>query len=113
MFNNYIDNIFETSSKYLNEILSKKELSQLVKDLSDKKRALLLSQIGADCNFFDNPIPSIMTGVGNLIHPLDSNISNYLKGQKVLIYKPSFSISVEIPYFCAAFDKRAISKPIA
>ena len=91
-------------------------LNLIKKDLSDKKRALLLSQIGADCSFFDNPIPSIMTGVGNLIHPLDSNISNYLKGQKVLIYKPSFSISTANAYRelnkSAFIDKSQTSKKV-
>lgn len=73
-------------------------LSIIKKDISDKKLHHLLSKIGADCSFFHNPVPSVMTGIGDMIQPLNSTISERLKGQKVLIYKPSFSISTKNAY---------------
>lgn len=73
-------------------------LSLIEKNISEKTLNNLLSKIGADCTFFQNPIPSMMTGIGEIIEPLHSNISQKLKGQKVLIYKPSFSISTANAY---------------
>lgn len=73
-------------------------LSMLKQKMSDEKMNHLLSQIGADCCFFQNPIPSMMTGIGELIQPLDSTISSKLKGRKVLIFKPSFPISTADAY---------------
>ena len=73
-------------------------LSLIKKDISEKKLYRVLSQIGADCCFFHNPIPSIMTGIGDCIKPLDSTVCERLKGQKVLIYKPYFSISTSNAY---------------
>lgn len=73
-------------------------LSLIDKNIPHEKLNLLFSKIGADCSFFNKPIPSIMTGIGDCIQPLDSNIHEKLKGQKVLIYKPNFSISTASAY---------------
>jgi 4-diphosphocytidyl-2-C-methyl-D-erythritol kinase len=73
-------------------------LSLIEKNISDKTLNYILSQIGADCTFFKNPVPSMMSGIGEIIEPLDSSICQRLKGQKVLIYKPSFSISTANAY---------------
>lgn len=58
----------------------------------------MLSQIGADCSFFQNPVSSMMTGKGEVIEPLKPSISDKLKGQKILIFKPSFNISTAVAY---------------
>ena len=73
-------------------------LSLIEKNIPEKKLYRILSQIGADCCFFHNPIPSIMTGIGDCIEPFNSTICERLKGQKVLIFKPDFSISTANAY---------------
>jgi 4-diphosphocytidyl-2-C-methyl-D-erythritol kinase len=39
-------------------------LSLIEKNISDKTLNYILSQIGADCTFFKNPVPSMMSGIG-------------------------------------------------
>lgn len=73
-------------------------LGLIGKSLSSENLNFLLSQIGADCSFFKNPVPSMMTGIGEIIHPLEPSISNKLTGQKILIFKPSFNIATMAAY---------------
>lgn len=73
-------------------------LSLIEKNIPKTKLNQILSKIGADCCFFQNPVPSIMTGIGDIIEPLDLSASEHLKEYKVLIYKPSFSISTADAY---------------
>ena len=73
-------------------------LDLIGENLPSENLNALLSQIGADCSFFQNPVSSIMTGKGEIIDPLEPSISGKLKGQKILIFKPSFNISTAAAY---------------
>lgn len=73
-------------------------LDLIGENLPSENLNALLSQIGADCSFFQNPVSSMMTGKGEIIDPLEPSISDKLKGQKILIFKPSFNISTAAAY---------------
>lgn len=51
-------------------------------------------RIGADCPFFIDNIPSLATGTGNQLQPVDINLQDY----KIVIVKPSFGVNTAQAY---------------
>lgn len=61
------------------------------------------AQLGADCAFFINPIPSYATGVGEKLVPIDLNLSAY----RIEVIKPDVCVSTR-----AAFNGITPCKPL-
>jgi 4-diphosphocytidyl-2-C-methyl-D-erythritol kinase len=75
-----------TVLKLLNEIF---ELG-----LSYEQLAEFAVKIGADCKFFLNPRPMYATGIGDILEPVDLDLSEF----NIVIVKPGFNISTRRAY---------------
>ena len=49
----------------------------------------MAAQLGADCPFFIDNTPSLASGIGELLNPIDLDISNY----HLLVVKPDIFVS--------------------
>ncbi|MGZ0655099.1 4-(cytidine 5'-diphospho)-2-C-methyl-D-erythritol kinase [Coraliomargarita sp. W4R72] len=68
---------------------------------SPMARATLLdlaASLGSDCPFFIDSKPSIMTGRGEVLEPLPADVARQLHGQRVVLFKPDFSINTAWAY---------------
>jgi len=81
--------------KMLNEMFN---LKMSIKDMQS-----FASKLGADCPFFINPQPSYATGIGEILTPIDINLSKY----KIAIVKPPVMISTK-----EAFSNIIVKQPI-
>ena len=72
--------------------------------LADSKIQEIVSKIGSDCSFFVNPVPSLMTGRGEVIEPLDSSLIKRIRGRALMIFKPEYSISTQEAYSALVDD---------
>lgn len=59
--------------------------------MSIKEMQETATELGADCPFFINPTPSFATGIGEILTPIDLNLSQY----KIAIVKPPIMISTK------------------
>lgn len=59
--------------------------------MSIKEMQETATELGADCPFFINPTPSFATGIGEILTPIDLNLSKY----KIAIVKPPIMISTK------------------
>jgi 4-diphosphocytidyl-2-C-methyl-D-erythritol kinase len=62
--------------------------------LTPEELSTFAVQIGADCTFFINNKPSFATGIGNILTPVDLDLSGY----KILILKPEVAVSTADAY---------------
>lgn len=62
--------------------------------LSKEELAKIVSQLGADCAFFIYNTPCFATGIGNQLTPIDFT----LKGKRLVMLKPSVSVSTKEAY---------------
>jgi 4-diphosphocytidyl-2-C-methyl-D-erythritol kinase len=62
--------------------------------LTPEELSTFAVQIGADCTFFINNEPSFATGIGNILTPVDLDLSGY----KILILKPEVAVSTADAY---------------
>lgn len=53
---------------------------------------------GADCPFFISNKPAIVSGIGDIITPLEKNIIQSLKKYHLIIFKPPFNINTSEAY---------------
>ena len=81
--------------KMLNEMFN---LKMSIKDMQS-----FAAKLGADCPFFINPQPSYATGIGEILTPIDINLSKY----KIAIVKPPVMISTK-----EAFSNIIVKQPI-
>lgn len=73
-------------------------LKLMNKCLADAEIQDIVSKIGSDCSFFVNPVPSFMSGRGEVIEPLDSSLIDRIKGRALIVFKPEYSISTQEAY---------------
>jgi 4-diphosphocytidyl-2-C-methyl-D-erythritol kinase len=66
--------------------------------LSDARLTEIAAQLGSDCVLFLKDGPVVMRGRGERVEPLPSGAVRRLKGRRVLIFKPGFSISTVWAY---------------
>lgn len=60
-------------------------------NMSTPDMQILSAELGADCAFFVNPVPSYATGIGNELSPIAADLSKYT----LAIVKPSLKISTK------------------
>jgi 4-diphosphocytidyl-2-C-methyl-D-erythritol kinase len=58
----------------------------------------LAAEVGSDCSFFLQAKPSLVSGRGERIAPIESSFSQAISGMKVLLFRPNFSISTADAY---------------
>ncbi|MDR1432931.1 MAG: 4-(cytidine 5'-diphospho)-2-C-methyl-D-erythritol kinase [Puniceicoccales bacterium] len=61
--------------------------------LSDGELIALSRTIGADCPFFVKSTPSMATGIGDVLDPIDGEMVGALKNYNLLIFKPKFAVN--------------------
>lgn len=63
-------------------------------DLSDEKLEEYATRIGADCAFFIKNKPAYATGIGNILTPVDCDLTGY----HMVVVKPNIHISTKEAY---------------
>ncbi|MEM1223066.1 MAG: 4-(cytidine 5'-diphospho)-2-C-methyl-D-erythritol kinase [Verrucomicrobiota bacterium] len=58
----------------------------------------LAAEIGSDCPFFIDSVPAVMRGRGEIIEPLDKEVSERLIGLPIALFRPDFSIETAWAY---------------
>lgn len=58
----------------------------------------LAAELGSDCPFFIDAQPSIMRGRGEVIEPLDATLASSLRGARIALFKPDFSVETAWAY---------------
>lgn len=71
-------------------LLAMNQLS--ARPLSKETLKTAASELGSDCAFFIDRQPALMRGRGELVDPLDIVWQRRLEGQRVALFKPSFSV---------------------
>lgn len=71
-------------------------------NMSIKDMQTLAADLGADCPFFINPVPSFATGIGEILTPINISLAAY----KIAIVKPPVMISTK-----EAFSNISARKP--
>lgn len=54
--------------------------------------------VGTDCSFFVWNRPAIVSGIGDIVSPLEEKIVQALKRYQILIFKPLFGIETKLAY---------------
>ena len=62
--------------------------------LSESELKVIALELGSDCPFFLDPVPSIATGRGEILKP----VSSLLKGYHIVLLNPGFLISTKEAY---------------
>ncbi len=79
---------------------------ELKLNISDKELHNMAAQLGADCSFFLNNKPAYATGIGDIIEPIDLNLSDYY----FYLIKPPVHVSTPDAY--AGITPRPSSKEL-
>jgi 4-diphosphocytidyl-2-C-methyl-D-erythritol kinase len=58
----------------------------------------LAARLGSDCPFFIDPVPTKMTGRGEVLEPLPKTVAGNLRGRRVLLFRPWFGIDTAWAY---------------
>ena len=66
--------------------------------LSNDELRSLAASLGSDCPFFIDAVPSVMTGRGERLDPLDPEAIRALAGHRVLLFRPDFAIETAWAY---------------
>ena len=66
--------------------------------LGDAELAAVAARLGSDCTLFLPGGPVVMRGRGERVEPLSAETAVRLRGQRVLIFKPGFSIGTPWAY---------------
>ncbi len=53
---------------------------------------------GSDCSFFVHNTPSIISGTGDIVYPLNKKIVENLQQYHLMVFKPPFSLKTEAVY---------------
>jgi 4-diphosphocytidyl-2-C-methyl-D-erythritol kinase len=56
------------------------------------------AELGSDCPFFIDAVPSIMSGRGEVLAPLARETADALRGQRILLFRPFFSVPTAWAY---------------
>lgn len=73
-------------------------LSLSNRNLEPSVLARIAAEIGSDCSFFLNPVPSFMRGRGERIEALPTHLAESILGTEIVLYKPNFSIATAQAY---------------
>jgi 4-diphosphocytidyl-2-C-methyl-D-erythritol kinase len=74
-------------------------------DISDDDLKGIGMEIGSDCPFFLNPVPSVGTGRGEVLKPIDP----FLEGYHIILLNPGFLISTREAYYNCFPSRRDIN----
>jgi 4-diphosphocytidyl-2-C-methyl-D-erythritol kinase len=81
--------------------------------LGGAELAAVAARLGSDCALFLPGGPVVMRGRGERVEPLAAETAARLRGQRVLIFKPGFSISTPWAYAQLAADGKKSYLPAA
>jgi len=58
----------------------------------------IAADLGSDCPFFIDSVPAIMSGRGELLEALPEGEVDSLRGQRIILFRPNFSINTAWAY---------------
>jgi 4-diphosphocytidyl-2-C-methyl-D-erythritol kinase len=76
-----------------------------IPDMKKERLKSLAAQIGSDCPFFLERTPSLATGRGEVLKPVDIDLSGYF----LVLVKPPFGISTSKAYSLLKTGKKSLS----
>lgn len=92
-----------------NAVLALKAMNQLTDEPLSRNTLLNLSaELGSDCPFFVNSVPTFVSGRGEQLKALDPSLAERIRGQKVILFRPDFQISTAWAYRQLAESKHAL-----
>lgn len=68
------------------------------KPLSKVVLVEMSAQLGSDCPFFIDSRPAVMRGRGEIIEPLAQPLTEVLRGQRLVLFRPDFGIETAWAY---------------
>lgn len=82
-----------------NAAVALKAMNQLAGEPLDHESLIRLSaELGSDCPLFIDSVPTVMTGRGEILEPLDSKLIELLSGQRLVLFRPHFPINTAWAY---------------
>ncbi|WP_308949016.1 4-(cytidine 5'-diphospho)-2-C-methyl-D-erythritol kinase [Thalassobacterium maritimum] len=66
--------------------------------LKRERLLILAASLGSDCPFFIDSVPTVMSGRGEVLEPLSTELASSLRGQRVLLFKPDFGVNTAWAY---------------
>jgi 4-diphosphocytidyl-2-C-methyl-D-erythritol kinase len=82
-----------------NAVAALRALNQLSGGRLDEAQLTgIAASLGSDCALFLANAPSVMRGRGERVEPLPAGVAARLRGRRVLLFKPAFSISTPWAY---------------
>ena len=74
-------------------------MNQLLGFPLQRERLLSLAvSLGSDCPFFIDSVPTVMSGRGEVLEPLPTDLASRLRGQRVVLFKPDFGVNTAWAY---------------
>lgn len=67
-------------------------------NLNYEQLLMISKKIGADCPFFIRNAPAVVSGIGDIVSPLEAHIAQNLKKYQIIIFKPPFDIETKVAY---------------
>tara|TARA_Y100000385_G_scaffold124556_1_gene129476 strand:+ start:170 stop:1090 length:921 start_codon:yes stop_codon:yes gene_type:complete len=84
-------------------------MNQLAGNCMTKERLIAIAgELGSDCPFFIDSIPTTMSGRGEVLVALPDELAKSLRGQRVVLFRPDFAINT-----ASAYSRLIESRPSA
>lgn len=82
-----------------NAAVALKAMNQLTGEPLNREALIRVSaELGSDCPLFIDSVPTVMTGRGELLEPLETSLAGRVSGQKVVLFRPHFPINTAWAY---------------
>ncbi len=82
-----------------NAAVALRAMNQLTGErLSIENLLEISAELGSDCPFFIDAVPSVMSGRGEVLEALPHEIAKHLSGQRIVLFRPDFGINTAWAY---------------
>ena len=80
--------------------------------MTKERLRTIAAELGSDCPFFIDSIPSMMSGRGEVLEALPVELSEALRGQRVVLFKPDFAINTALAYNRLNESRPSVYEPL-
>ncbi len=82
-----------------NAAVALRAMNELTRSPFSREQLLsVAAELGSDCPFFIDAVPTMMTGRGEVLEPLSGDLSGHLRGQRIILFRPDFGINTAWAY---------------